>query len=243
MMESSTLVAFASQTNDAVLVQRPAMSRYVTQGACNIGSANNLTAPFYQVRPSYQFSPYQGPAPPTHRSTLFNMEYHDFHPVGHENDHGRVLSYQRYPYIEADQAPPPAQVDTQASTVRYTVSNPPFASKTIIPNETLSVGQVANFGTEVDELMKAIQRKPEMHFDVGQQPPTLGMLPASSFNLESHGTASSSANKAATKRYRCDFPNCQQSFTGKGTLIIHRRAHSGDKPYVSIELPTMDELF
>ncbi|KAI1072508.1 hypothetical protein LB507_003242 [Fusarium sp. FIESC RH6] len=242
MMESSAMLPFDSRTNNTAPVQRPAMSPYMVQGSYSTGPVSSLTAPHYQVHNPYQFSPYQGPPTPPHHSTPFKVEYDDRRPVGHMNDHGRVPSYPRYPYVEVEQAPSPARSDSQVSTARSTGTNPTLASKTIISNETLNGGQEINFETEVDELMKAIQRKAEMHSDVGQQPLTPGMSPVSDASLESHGTPTPLDSKASRKRYRCNGPNCQKSFTQKTHLDIHRRTHSGEKPY-SCDFPGCELTF
>jgi hypothetical protein len=108
-----------------------------------------------------------------------------------------------------------------------------MCSKTITSNETLNPGDRINFETEVDELMKAIQRKADLQVDTVQQPLTPGMSPVSEASFESQGTPGPMDNKTARKRYRCDGPNCQKSFTQKTHLDIHRRTHTGIKPYVS----------
>ncbi|EYB27584.1 hypothetical protein FG05_13123 [Fusarium graminearum] len=99
-----------------------------------------------------------------------------------------------------------------------------------------------NFETEVDELMKAIQRKAEMQPDAGHQPLTPGMSPVSDASLESHGTPTPMGDKSQRKRYHCNGPNCQKSFTQKTHLDIHRRTHSGEKPY-SCDFPGCELTF
>ncbi|CEI39456.1 hypothetical protein FVEN_g8677 [Fusarium venenatum] len=231
MMESPSMLPFDSRTNTTSSIQRPVMSPYMVQGSYSSGQVNSIPAPHYQVSNPYQFSAYQGPPTPPHHSSPFKVEYND-RPLGHENDHGRISSYLRDPrYTYVEQAPSPARSDSQASTARSTGTNPTLASKTIISNRTLNGGDQINFETEVDELMKAIQRKAEMQPDAGHQPLTPGMSPVSDASLESHGTPTPMDNKTQRKRYHCNGPNCQKSFTQKTHLDIHRRTHSGEKPY------------
>lgn len=237
MMASPHMLPFDSRATTTGPLQRPVMAPYMVQPSYSSGPVNSLTAPHYQVPNPYQFGGYQGPPTPPHHSTPFKMEYNDRRPMGHDNDHGRMPSYSRdMKYTYAEQAPSPARSDSQASTVRSSGTNPSMGSKTITSNETLNPGDQINFETEVDELMKAIQRKADLQVDTVQQPLTPGMSPVSEASFESQGTPGPMDSKTARKRYRCDGPNCQKSFTQKTHLDIHRRTHTGIKPYVSENL-------
>ncbi|KAG7402539.1 Asparagine-rich zinc finger protein AZF1 [Fusarium oxysporum f. sp. rapae] len=155
------------------------------------------------------------------------IEYDGRCPVGHDDDHGRVPSK----YKHAEQAPSPAQSDSQIGTVRATATNPKAGSKTITYNETLNPSDQINFNTEVDELMKVIQRKADIQANTILHPPTPGMSPVSEVNLRSQGTPGPMDDKASQRRYQCDGPRCQKSFDRKTRLDIHRRTHTGIKPY------------
>lgn len=39
-------------------------------------------------------------------------------------------------------------------------------------------------------------------------------------------------NNSASLKYKCDFPDCNKSFSQKTHLIIHGRSHTGDRPFV-----------
>ena len=39
-------------------------------------------------------------------------------------------------------------------------------------------------------------------------------------------------NNSASSKYKCDFPDCNKSFSQKTHLIIHGRSHTGDRPFV-----------
>ncbi|EXK78762.1 hypothetical protein FOQG_16586 [Fusarium oxysporum f. sp. raphani 54005] len=168
-MESSPMVAFDTRATTSGPLQRPVMALHRVQAPYSTGPVNSLAAPHYQVPNPYQFGGYQAPPTPQHHSTLFKMECNDRRPFGHDEDHGRVPSYPRETkYTYSEQAPSPARSRSQASTIRSTGTNPVLSSKTITSNETLNSSDHINFETEVDELMKAIQRKADMQADAAQ---------------------------------------------------------------------------
>lgn len=231
------MLPFDSRTTTPAPLQRPIMTpQYMVAGSYSSAPMTSLTAPHYQAPNPYQFGGYQGPPTPPQLSP-FKQEYHDRRIPVPESDNSRGLAYHRdTKHIYQDRAhSPSARSDSMASTARSTASIPSLASKTITSNETNNPEDQVHFDTEVDELMKAIQRKA----DAAQQLPTPGMSPASDVGLDtcqsSPAPSSSSQGdaKASRKRYVCNGPSCNKSFTQKTHLDIHRRTHSGEKPYVS----------
>ncbi|KAK5787506.1 hypothetical protein VI817_010003 [Penicillium citrinum] len=102
-------------------------------------------------------------------------------------------------------------------------------------------GPSAEFSTEVDVLMKAIQAKPSTSSSPVQQslPPLQQLAPPGypSYSmsppqclLSNEGQLSRSGKK---RKYTCTLPNCGKSFAQKTHLDIHTRAHTGDKPFNS----------
>ncbi|KAJ5902478.1 hypothetical protein N7495_003006 [Penicillium taxi] len=108
-----------------------------------------------------------------------------------------------------------------------------------------------DFSTEVDVLMKAIQAKPDSS-PVPQQTmiplqvqqlapqgyPSYPMSPPRSL-LTNEGQLSRSGKK---RKYTCTLPDCGKSFAQKTHLDIHTRAHTGDKPFVSMRKNKRNEI-
>lgn len=233
------MLPYDSRTTTTAPLQRPIMApQYMVAGSYNSGPMGNLTAPPYQAPNPYQFGGYHSPPTPPHLSS-FKQEYHDRRSMAPQSDNGRLPAYPRdtkHIYEDHPHSPPPRS-NSQASTTR-SVANPTLASKTITSNETINPEDQVHFETEVDELMKAIQRKRSEA--AAHQLPTPGMSPASEASLDQvsqHSPCSTASvqgdTKASRKRYICNGPNCNKSFTQKTHLDIHRRTHTGDKPYVS----------
>lgn len=229
-MENQNMLPFDSRTTSSAPLQRSIMSPYIVQGSYSSPPMTSLTASHYQAPNSYQFGGYHGPPTPPHHSSPFKQEYSDRRGMGHECDNGRALSYPRDTrHTCPEQVPSPARSDSQASTTKS--SNPVLASKTITSNQTINPQDEVNFDTEVDELMKAIQRKADKQARAeAAQPLTPGMSPVSE---ASHDTGTPGPADGKVKRYVCNGPSCNKSFTQKTHLDIHRRTHTGDKPYVS----------
>lgn len=125
------------------------------------------------------------------------------------------------------------------------------SGKNITPNS----GQAANFGTEVDTLMKAIQAKATPAQSLSNSPtiqdrvsitemPSRSTYITHAHTLPGLGDNSTSkshqektqesfpSSKPTKKRYQCTISGCSKTFFQKTHLDIHERAHTGDKPYV-----------
>ena len=101
----------------------------------------------------------------------------------------------------------------------------------------------ANFGTHVDTLMRAIQNKTSVsaHSRYSLQGGVIISCQRES-NLATVSQASLDCpdtlrpGEARTKKtYKCDIASCAKHFFQKTHLEIHMRAHTGYKPFVSID--------
>ncbi|KAF7561606.1 hypothetical protein G7046_g2560 [Stylonectria norvegica] len=242
MMEAPTMLPYDTRTTVSAPIQRPVMTPQYSVGSYSSGPMNSLTAPHYHA-PNPYFGGFQGPpTPPHHHNSPFKQEYNDRR---QDSDNSRTFAYPRDTKYMYDEAHSPARSDSQVSTARSVGSNPSVAAKTITSNETIHPEDQVNFDTEVDELMKAIQRRADKQAaEDAQLPLTPGMSPVSAVSAisevgfdhesqESSGltTPDQGEDKVSRKRYVCNGPSCNKSFTQKTHLDIHRRTHTGDKPY------------
>jgi uncharacterized Zn-finger protein len=80
----------------------------------------------------------------------------------------------------------------------------------------------ASFTTDVDQLMKIVQKSSgDSSNEIIKKPPP--------------GTVQGANANKARKRYHCSIPGCHKSFFQKTHLEIHTRAHTGVKPFMCKE--------
>lgn len=146
-------------------------------------------------------------------------------------------------------------IKSESSNVRSGGINPSLTAKTITSNVPIGDNNV-DFNTDVDALMKTIQSKKETeeivkkaegeakriiasqstHFSP-MTPKTPGLVwkqtspisPPCGPALDSNQDEIS--QKTERKRFKCDIEGCNKKFSQNTHLVIHKRAHTGDKPY------------
>jgi len=111
-----------------------------------------------------------------------------------------------------------------------------FTNDTSPSSEKMEV----DFATEVDVLMKAIQGKPatamvqEIASPLDPTSHVVGSRLLSSTRrtpLTPVGNQNGDG-RSSLKKYCCSIENCTKRFSQKTHLSIHKRSHTGDKPYV-----------
>lgn len=216
--------------------QRAMAPQYVVGPAYNSQPAPpTFTTPQYHA-PAFQYVPYHSPSPTSPVGSPFRNDYQEQRPMQHA-DQGRMIFQRDAKSIHEMQIPSPStRSESLASISRSSVSSHPTANaKTITYNETINPDDRVNFETDVDELMKAIQRrKSEAAKGEPSQGPTPAHTPRADFATEpsTPGSTAAPAENKPKKKWVCDGPNCNKSFVQKTHLDIHRRTHNGAKPYV-----------
>ncbi|PNY24972.1 Asparagine-rich zinc finger protein AZF1 [Tolypocladium capitatum] len=227
-------------------MQRPVAPQYVVAPpAYSAGPMTSLAAPHYQHQPAFAYVSYQSPPPATPISSPYRHDFQERHGprmVGPDGDAARALSFRRdsKQLNEMRLQSPSARSESQVSTAHSLTSNPTAGAKTITYNETIDPADRINFETDVDELMKVIQ-KSEVDEDGSQsqvitpaQTPSCaesGSGPQSPASIGHPSTPGYGEGKPK-KKWVCDGPNCNKRFVQKTHLDIHRRTHTGHKPYV-----------
>lgn len=158
----------------------------------------------------------------------------------------RPMQHREYPrttFLEAQQNHSPVtKTEAQWSPLGQSPSYT-YGARKVSPS--VSVQSIANDAigkTDIDNLVKVIQVKSDSQTKpiVGQtegvslahsSEPALrqAQVSAPGASAKTHHDVDDS-NKDAAKRHRCD--KCEKRFSQKTHLDIHKRSHTGDKPYV-----------
>ncbi|KAG5951887.1 hypothetical protein E4U57_006525, partial [Claviceps arundinis] len=223
----------------------------------------SVAAPHYQTQNAYTTyaTAYQSPPPSTPLGSPFRSVFAERHhstSTVSEAETDRIRSIRRGSrQISAGRLQSPARSNSVVSIAHSSASsNPTVNSKTITFNETINPKDRVIFDTHVDELMKAIQttteeqEKATRHILTPAHTPRSDSSPEGNSPVYSHShsqshsqsqpqhafpetTARKATPRLKNKRWACDGPNCDKTFGQKTHLDIHRRTHSGVRPYVS----------
>ncbi|KAJ6438509.1 finger protein AZF1 [Purpureocillium lavendulum] len=236
-MDTPAFMPYDSRGHPSQHVQRP-MAQYIVAPAYTTGPMSTLSAPQYQNQQAFAYVPYQSPPPSTPMGSPYKHEAPRM--MAPDVEAARGMPYRRgsRQLNEGRLQSPSARSESQASTAHSVSSNPNANAKTITYNETIDPAHRVNFETDVDELMKVIQQNE----DQDDETKSVACTPAQTPNAESvSGSQSpSSYGQPSTpgqtetkpkKKWVCDGPSCNKRFVQKTHLDIHRRTHTGHKPY------------
>ncbi|KYK58733.1 putative finger protein AZF1 [Drechmeria coniospora] len=219
-------------------MQRPVAPQYVVAPQYGSGPMTALAPPQYHHQQPFAYVPYQSPPPATPIGSPYKQEAPRM--LASDVNPSRGMPFRRgsRQLNGSRLQSPSARSDSLASTSNRSVASNPCAAKTITYNETIDPADRVNFETEVDELMKAIQKSDEDEAAAAQT-----LTPAQTPSAEAGSGPQSPASHAQPstpgmtetklkKKWVCDGPNCTKRFVQKTHLDIHRRTHTGHKPYV-----------
>lgn len=233
-------------------MQRQLSAPYLMGSTFNHSPISVVSPPQYQSHSAFSYVPYHSPPPSTPLGSPFKTEFRE-HPymvtessVVDQRSLQSMKECQPYSPISRRESvssaahspitPCPA---TPGSCTSASISLSPATpscviaarlnnSKTLAYNETLDPADKVEFRTEVDVLMKAIQRSRSKE-DYQQ---LLTPAPTPEHVMTPPLTLPSRRGKPR-KQWICDGPSCGRAFTQKTHRDIHQRTHTGYKPYVS----------
>lgn len=245
MMDAPAFLPYDSRSAPAAHMQRPLLPQYVVAPAYNSGHMSNPPPHHYPSQQAFAYVPYQSPPPSTPVGSPYRHDAHERLVHGHkmmgpDGDASRAMHFRRSSRHanEGRLRSPSARSESQVSTARSVSSNPTANSKSITYNETIDPADRINFETDVDELMKVIQDKEDREEGGRTQAPTPAQTPndelsGSQSPVSTIHSSTSRSEQKPKKKWVCDGPNCNKRFVQKTHLDIHRRTHTGQKPYVS----------
>ncbi|KAH8633234.1 zinc finger protein OZF [Alternaria alternata] len=167
----------------------------------------------------YQAGAYAYDVPTSVPVNPYNMQQASYyasnmpHPVSYPQSHD-IQALPTLPDVRHVFNPNVKSEGTSPAQSNHMYADPSYGTELKRSTSEPTEGSGANFATDVDTLMRAIQAKQT-------NPPP---------ENEQKDDASKNAQKPR-KRYQCTVPNCNKSFYQKTHLEIHIRAHTGDKPF------------
>jgi len=260
-MDPSGMVPYDSRPMTSAPVQRPVMSSHFAMSPTyNVAPMPVVSGPPYTAHNHFgTFTSFNhAPAP---LDSSYKQPYQDrptLRIMAPESDPGQGVVYRRGSRhsFEAQSPNPSIKSESQLS-VRSGMTNRSVTARTITSNIPLNPQNEVSFSTNVDTLMKAIQSKSETEAIVKKTETETQVAVAApspvaareTSPIETPARAESETSpptdsllmgcrqaeeRAQRKRYSCEVSGCSKSFFQKTHLDIHRRAHTGDKPYVSL---------
>jgi hypothetical protein len=227
---------------------RPVLGpQYFPTPAYNPSQMSSMQAPPYQAPMAFDgFAAYSPPA--SAMASPYRQQFQERPPVRvvtePEMSHARSFRRETSSRVDASRSPS-IKSEAQMSVARSatsTYSAPPRTITTIVP---VNPANQVSFNTEVDVLVKALQSKKDTDnivkkVEAEQLSQADSVLPEPMLSIASikspaaQADSPQSENRISRKRYECDISGCGKTFFQKTHLDIHKRSHTGDKPYVRL---------
>ncbi|KAL6854170.1 hypothetical protein J3F83DRAFT_487236 [Trichoderma novae-zelandiae] len=255
MMGSPGFLPYDPRAHPGSQMQRQVSTQYLVNSNYNQPPMPAVSTPQYQLPGAFSYVPYHSPPPSTPLGSPFRSEFPE-HPVARmtnstvDQRHSQAMrDYQ--PYSPVSRRGSISSVATKPSTAPVTpglatpgsVASSPDAqspitpnalvasqlvsSKTLTYNETIHPVDGVNFKTDIDELMRVIQKTQAT--EECQQILTPAQTPR---NCATDTPVLRTQTGKPRKQWVCDGPNCGKAFVQKTHRDIHRRTHTGHRPYV-----------
>ncbi|KAK4241460.1 hypothetical protein C8A03DRAFT_41176 [Achaetomium macrosporum] len=226
MVEASNMVPYDCRSGTTAPIPRPELGQQFLPGSFPPAPMHSPTSPQYQVPVSYgAFTPYT----PTQ---ALNAPFRTHESLEHPQPRGLPALpaavggiQERNDSLYAERSASPSIKSEARSTMSESASP---SSKAIVPNVRVQGAPVYQFHSPIDRLVRVIDAKRDI-LDTSQHEE----MELAEEGIEPEGTDTQEGReKPKRKRFRCDIPGCNKMFAQKNNLDTHRRAHTGESPYV-----------
>ncbi|KAI1776027.1 hypothetical protein F4818DRAFT_366881 [Hypoxylon cercidicola] len=242
MIDSANLMPYDS--SPTTTTQRPAMStQFMVENGYTVAPMTSPQLSQYPADNNFVYAQYAPQTPPT-LSGSFKHYPEDYPPrpmtTDTESAHAVYQREHSPTHLVEQDTRPQIKYEPQVTSQRSFSPSPSAAFKTVQRNVAEDKTNEIEFSTNVDILMKAIQLKDDNQegSDSGETAyPSPPHIDEEKFNLRRKSCSPESATgsqsgKDRQKRYVCDVKGCNKRCTQKTQLETHKRAHTGEKPYV-----------
>lgn len=224
-MMDAGIVSYDCRSGPATSISRPELTQHFLPGSYSPVSAPAPASPQYQTSVSYGgYGPYtQSPMLDTPFKPHGSLEHAQPRvvPCSPATAGGIQEPMDRLPHVERSCSP------SIKSEAKSTMSeSPPPSSKVVVPNMRVQGAPVHQFHTPVDNLLRVIDQSEIL------SPPNKAKLGHADEGADG-GDTQQARGKPKRKRFCCDIPGCNKMFAQKNNLDTHRRAHTGESPFVS----------